>query len=262
VLDFPATCPNGDATPEELIVVSLAHLLKHEIAYAKDLNDIRLMVAGTEVSPDRLWDLVQRYKLEFALSLACAVVLNSYQLSAAERVKLAALTERSRPLHRVVGAFLLRRGWPFRSITHQWAQAFDLFQRQTARAGARTALRQLKATLCDEAVPVTVPPSPDGIAEALRLPVFERLYLTPLVLNLRNRSKGANLYGRAITTPDLRVIEDGPVRLVLTPFGIFLPTASWRSGESRAAVESSTRTAIATIGWDARDLTVVRNALD
>lgn len=262
VLDFPATSAAGDATAEELIIVSLAHMLKHEIAYAKDLNDIRLLLASSEYTLERLWNLIGRYKLDFAVSLACAVVLRDYQLSAEERVKVVALTERVRPVYRAASAVLVRKGWPFRSVAHRWAQAFDLFQRRTARVGARMALRQLRCTLSDEAIPVTGRPSSEGIGEVLGLSAFERLYLTPLVLNLGGRSNGGTLYGRSITTPNLRVIDDAPTRLVVTPFGIFLPTTSWHSAESRAAVESATRTAIAKIGWDRRNLAVVRNGFD
>lgn len=260
VLDFPATVASGDATIEELVVVATTHLLKHEIGYVKDLNDIRLLLARTEYSADQLWSLITRYRLEFSLCLACTFVLKHYQLAREERSKIEALRKRVRPSYRAVSETLLLRGWPFDGVTHQWAQAFDLLQRRTARVGLRRALGQLKATLLKEPFEADdTTESSSDLSQLLKLAPAERLYLTPLVVNTgRDADRGA-LFGQPITTDIFRIVDDGPIRLVLTPFGIFLPTKSWRSGESRADVESSTRRTIAKIGWNPRELTFVRD---
>jgi hypothetical protein len=259
VMAFPAAETTGNATVEESIVVSMVHVLKHDIAHVKDLNDLRLLLASEEYDIDEVWDLVRRYRLEFVLALVAHVVLKEYDVSAKARTRIRALKGRAGAVQQLAAGLMAKWGWPFHSITQQWAQALDFLHRRKARVGFQRAIEELACTVFGESVPIDDEAVPTDLRDS-GLPMFERIYLSPLVINTSGDFRAEHLVGRPLTTPLFRTVDGGSMSLVVVPFGIFLATTSWRSAWSRDALAARIWELIGDLGWDPNGLTFVRNS--
>jgi hypothetical protein len=234
---FPNVGSDGVDWSDQL-AVTLAHLLKHDIAFMKDINDVLLMFMN---APALSLEVVRRYQLDFAAKLVVEYLICEMDFDVGASSAAGCLVRETSSVERTVIHAILRRGWPYDIMAHRIAQAVDITLRRRARWGTVRAFSDLVDLLAPRAKPVA--PQVGAFTSLFGEPLHTRVYLVPLV----RFSVDASRIAAATNWPaDIQRIPECAawlvsrrrVRLIVLPIGIFLATADWSVAASSREVES------------------------
>jgi len=239
---FPAAGADGVPWADQL-AVTLAHLLKHDIAFMKDINDVLLILTH---QPAVALDVIERCQLGFAARLVLDFLVREMGFSVAASPAARALVGAGSAAERAIVRAIARRGWPYDVAAHRYAQAIDIALRRRARRGTRQAVADLLALLAPRTTAAAPPPS-GPITAALGHPLHTRIYLVPLLRFTADPARLAR--ASAASSGELRrlpgaaawTVTHGRVRLVVLPLGVFLATADWSVRASAGEVERLAR---------------------
>lgn len=228
LLDFSGLEP-GQTAPL-LPLIALLHMFKHEHAFAKDANDLHLLIEDTAFDEEDFLVRVMDLDLGFIAGLALR-----HLGTHGERARRAWERMRSSlsPRDCIVIELLLASGWPDRAAAHFAGRIFDLWRRIRRSApllvAATILARQLRPAQKVDGVP-------GGALDALRIPRNARCYLVPLAIFRRYPGEAWRpaemLAKRQLSCTELGqrglfAVSNGPDQVVLTTLGIFAPTGDW-----------------------------------
>lgn len=250
---------NKTISYNDQFIITLSHLLKHEIPYIKDINDLYLMVKNKTLDNHKVLSLIKKYKLMNVSYLTMKFVINEIDetLVNNELVKFI-LNElnlkETRKYDKILG-----KGWPYTIESHYLLQQCYLFESNYVETG--NVLESLE--LLNNITSIHEKKYPVVQINNIDFELNKRYYWIPVVMFKNtidvacfHRFSGNQVF--SFEGDSLYFKFDG-FALVLNSLGIFLFTDTWGKTINKENIVKKVKYIFRALELSYDDLIIVRS---
>jgi len=251
---------NNTLTYDDQFIITLSHLLKHEIPYIKDINDLYLIIKKEKINAINVFNLLEKYSLIGVAYIVISYIINEIDSTIINSELYMKLLKNNGALEKKISTKIMKRGWPYTIGSQYLFQQSYLFNSFSSTHSVNESLRMLNTLLLTK----------DEEKQIIKIDNMEfklntRYYWLPLIIfkeilenaNINHLINAAEQNYHVIENNTLLFKSKG-ICLAVTVIGIFLLTDSFENVIKKDEIKKTLDIIIKTMGCSKDNIIIMR----